>query len=147
MKPARVFRCVDCGELDSVLINGYTIGDRLLEDVFFVGTVEKNKVAVVIQPECATYFATLNQKKWLAEVRRYANRPMADDFICPKCEEGGGTASLMLPRSYYLEAAKKAIEKNDDVVYDVASGKGQIVGNVKHMPWFREAVADELETR
>ena len=46
-----------------------------------------------------------------------------------------------------FEAAKKAIEKNDDVVYDVASGKGQIVGNVKHMPWFREAVADELETR
>ena len=147
MKPAKVFRCTDCGDLDSVLINGYAVGDRLLEDVLFIGTAVKNKVAVAIQPECAAYFATLNQRVWLAEMKRHANRPFADDFICPKCEESGGAVRLMFPRSFYFEAARVAIEKNDDVIYDVASSSGQIVGNVKHMRWFRDAVADELETR
>src|SRR5260221_3744036 len=40
-----------------------------------------------------------------------------------------------------LEEANKAIQRQDDIVYDVASDSGQIVGNVKHMPWFRQAVA------
>ena len=57
------------------------------------------------------------------------------------------TASRSGGKPRLASSLPKAIEKNDDVVYDVASGRGQIVGNVKHMPWFREAVADELETR
>jgi hypothetical protein len=31
------------------------------------------------------------------------------------------------------------------LVYDVAADCGQIVGNVKHMKWFRQAVAEEME--
>jgi hypothetical protein len=31
-----------------------------------------------------------------------------------------------------------------DVVYDVAAETGQMVGNVKHMSWFRHAVAEAI---
>jgi len=33
------------------------------------------------------------------------------------------------------------IDRGADIVYDVADESGQIVGNVKHMTWFRDAVA------
>jgi len=40
-----------------------------------------------------------------------------------------------------MEEANEAIERGDAIVYDTASDSGQIVGNVKHMEWFRQAVA------
>ena len=50
------------------------------------------------------------------------------------------------------EAAKRcaddALEADPEatptVVYDVAAAIGQMVGNVKHMMWFRDAVAEEI---
>ena len=44
-----------------------------------------------------------------------------------------------------LERAKSAIERGDTVAHDVAAENGQIFDNVKHMKWFIEAVADEME--
>jgi hypothetical protein len=46
----------------------------------------------------------------------------------------------------FIEAAQRAIEDEDDVVFDVAANIGQIFGNVKHMKWFLHAVAEELES-
>jgi hypothetical protein len=43
-----------------------------------------------------------------------------------------------------LQAAREAIEREDDVCFDVAADHGQIFANVKHMTWFVEAVATEL---
>jgi hypothetical protein len=46
-----------------------------------------------------------------------------------------------------LAAADALSEDRDeypDVVYDVAADTGQMVGNVKHMRFFREAVADAI---
>jgi hypothetical protein len=45
-----------------------------------------------------------------------------------------------------VERAKalRAIKRGDIVVYDVAANYDQLVGNVKHMSWFVDAVADEL---
>ena len=43
-----------------------------------------------------------------------------------------------------LTAALEAIEREDVVCFDVAAAHGQIFGNVKHMDWFVEAVADAL---
>ncbi len=40
--------------------------------------------------------------------------------------------------------AQHAIDHNEAIIYDVAAGYGQIVGNVKHMRWFLLAVAKEL---
>ena len=41
--------------------------------------------------------------------------------------------------------AKAAIARGDTVCHDVARSQGQIYDNVKHMPWFIDAVAEELE--
>lgn len=41
--------------------------------------------------------------------------------------------------------AKAAIARGDTVCHDVARNQGQIYDNVKHMPWFVDAVAEELE--
>lgn len=43
-----------------------------------------------------------------------------------------------------LARAEGAIERDEDFIYDVAAETGQMVGNVKHMRWFVEAVADWL---
>lgn len=43
-----------------------------------------------------------------------------------------------------LELARRLIEKDDERIHDVAGNVGQIVGNVKHMRWFLEAVAEEI---
>lgn len=43
-----------------------------------------------------------------------------------------------------IERAKKAIARKDVRCFDVADSYGQIFGNVKHMRWFIEAVAEEL---
>lgn len=43
-----------------------------------------------------------------------------------------------------LKAAREAIEREDQVCFDVCADRCQIFGNVKHMTWFVEAVAQEL---
>lgn len=43
-----------------------------------------------------------------------------------------------------LARARSAIERDESFVYDVAAETGQIVDNVKHMPWFVEVVANWL---
>ena len=40
-----------------------------------------------------------------------------------------------------LRTAQEYIDRDDDLIYDIASDVGQIVGNIKHMPWFRYRVA------
>lgn len=37
-----------------------------------------------------------------------------------------------------------AIKRGDDVCYDVAANEGQVFGNVKHMQWFRDAMAQDF---
>lgn len=48
------------------------------------------------------------------------------------------------PLEARLEKARKLIDRDDELIYDVASSQGQIVANVKHMRWFVEAVAEEI---
>lgn len=40
--------------------------------------------------------------------------------------------------------AQWAIDTDHALIYDVASNVGQIVGNVKHMTWFLDAVAEHI---
>lgn len=40
--------------------------------------------------------------------------------------------------------AKSAIERDEQIIYDVADNHGQIVDNVKHTIWFTLAVMQEL---
>lgn len=43
-----------------------------------------------------------------------------------------------------LDRASSAISRNENIIYDVAAQSGSMVDNVKHMRWFKMAVADEL---
>jgi hypothetical protein len=43
-----------------------------------------------------------------------------------------------------LKRAQDAIDQDEPVIYDVAGNVGQMVDNVKHMRWFRRAVAEWL---
>jgi hypothetical protein len=77
-------KCDNCGELEYVLMDGYSFGDRLLERVMF--EVRKNNntdFQVNIDKESEDYFNTLNKKKWLKEAKDYASKN--DIFTCPKC--------------------------------------------------------------
>lgn len=53
--------------------DGYAFGDRMLEGVMFVATIEEDKtLSVAIDPDSADYFSDLNEKKWLKEALNYA---------------------------------------------------------------------------
>jgi hypothetical protein len=61
-------------------------------------------------------------------VKRLAGGPPVDDEITPEL----------------LRQAQELIDRDDQIIYDVAADKGQIVGNVKHMSWFVHEVASWL---
>ena len=46
----------------------------------------------------------------------------------------------------FERAAQEAIDSRSVVAFDVCAEHGQIFDNVKHMRWFRDAVANELNT-
>ena len=57
-----------------VVVNGYIVGDRLLEDVFFHADIingEINLKSVRVAEDCEDYFETLNKNKWLKEARLF----------------------------------------------------------------------------
>ncbi len=91
------FTCEDCGEIDYAIIDGYQVGDRVLEDVKFVFCKLKNG-DVVLAENCIltngqqhkweedSYLKTLNKKYWLEQIAKYGS-PDVDmyEFECPKC--------------------------------------------------------------
>lgn len=48
-------------------------------------------------------------------------------------------------RGVMLARAQQAIDNDETIIYDVAAEHGQMVDNVKHMLWFLDAVADEIQ--
>ena len=50
----------------------------------------------------------------------------------------------MTTRSQLVEHARRAIERDEAFIYDVAAKYGQIVVNVRGMHWFVRAVANWL---
>ena len=90
--------CEDCGELDYILLNGYTIGDRVLEDVMFVFVLKKGNI--VLADKCVlydnkfttwkqdSYLKTLNDKYWLKQIKSAGSpKPELELFECPKCHD------------------------------------------------------------
>ena len=43
-----------------------------------------------------------------------------------------------------MQRARSAINRDEEIIYDVAAEYDQQVGNVKHMRWFLMAVAEEI---
>lgn len=78
-------KCDGCGIVDHAIIDGYAVGDRLLEGVKFILTILSDKVVANVHPDDADYFKSLNQKKWLKEVREFAEDENLDVVTCPMC--------------------------------------------------------------
>ena len=91
------FTCEDCGELDYVLIDGYNVGDRVLEDVKFVFYKLKNGDTILAENcilenghqhkwEEDSYLKTLNKEYWLKQITDFGSpNPDMYEFECPKC--------------------------------------------------------------
>ena len=50
----------------------------------------------------------------------------------------------MTTRSQLIQRARRAIERDEAFIYDVAAEHCQIVGNMRHTRWFVRAVANWL---
>ncbi len=60
------------GQVDSAIIDGYTFGDRLLEGVKFIITIDKKgKFHAEVHPEDKSYMEDFNEKKWLKRAVEY----------------------------------------------------------------------------
>ena len=67
--------------IDVAYMDGYSVGDTLLEGCMFECTVKGDIVEVKVTDSCAVYFERLNTKKWLKEVADEANDPEFDGFL------------------------------------------------------------------
>lgn len=56
---------------DIAIFDGYSVGDRVLEDVRFIVKIENGKLNPSIHPDDAHYFSTLNEEYWLDRVTEY----------------------------------------------------------------------------
>lgn len=44
----------------------------------------------------------------------------------------------------YTILAQLAIDNDAQIIFDIAANHGQIVNNIRDMPWFLDAIAQEL---
>lgn len=58
--------------VEKAYVNGYSLAERLLEDVFFEITIVNGRVKAEVVPEHAEYLADLNAKKWTAAAAKFA---------------------------------------------------------------------------
>jgi len=69
------------------LFNGYGIGDRLLEDVYFrVSFDANNNTEVVISPDAKDYFDQFNSDYWYNAIKKEID-DHGDILTCPYCED------------------------------------------------------------
>lgn len=74
-------------------IDGYNVGDRLLEGVDFNVVVEETDGyfsvgEVQVDPASSSYFERLNKQMWLDEVRKRANHVL-NDLVAYSNKQGG----------------------------------------------------------
>jgi hypothetical protein len=80
----KVMNCEQHGDIPMAYLDGYAIGDTLLEDVRFEITIVKDKVKATTHPDDKFYMADLNEKKWLKEAAKMADG--YDNLQCPTCK-------------------------------------------------------------
>ena len=78
------FDCEKCGRIEMALLNGYYVGDRLLEGVLFeCQQNDDGTFNIQITEDSKEYFSQFNQQMWLTRMVEYAQN--IDFFICPTC--------------------------------------------------------------
>jgi len=65
---ALYFETEDGQQLDTVIFDGYEVGDSILEGVRFIAKIANENLEVTIHPKDEDYFSTLNTKYWLEKV-------------------------------------------------------------------------------
>lgn len=75
--------CPECGNIRMAYLDGYAVGDVLLEGVRFEVAISDGQIKVRTHPDDADYMSDLNEKKWIAEARKVADG--YDNFECPVC--------------------------------------------------------------
>ena len=80
------FYCEECKKkLDMVYVDGYEVGDRLLEDVIFeVENVDGKPVVLGVEDDSVPYFHLLNKKLWLKRCQEYCQE-LDTAARCPVC--------------------------------------------------------------
>jgi hypothetical protein len=77
--------------IEKAYIDGYAVGDRILEGVWFEVTIVKNKFVVKPTAESSHYFNGLNKKQWLKAIADHCEtndvfqsdpQNQMDDVIC-----------------------------------------------------------------
>ena len=73
------------------LIDGYYVGDRLLEQVMFQIYYNNGKISVTVDLSCTDYFGKFNKSKWYKDLENYTARLIKKKdftyFSCPICNE------------------------------------------------------------
>lgn len=74
-----------CGEIDHVLFDGYSIGERILEQVMFKVFLKDGEIAVDSKDEWDKdpYLSGLNKNYWMERALNFAKKN--DIATCPKC--------------------------------------------------------------
>lgn len=68
------FQKEDGSLVDHAWVDGYAVGDRLLEGVMFKITIDEDKkFHAEIDKFAKDYFNDLNEKKWLKAIEKYAS--------------------------------------------------------------------------
>lgn len=76
----------DLVEIDVAYLDGYAVGDRLLEGVMFECRIDPTtgpdwNITVNVCPQHAEYFTALNHEMWLTKMTDYANDKYVDSFL------------------------------------------------------------------
>lgn len=82
------FDCQNCGDVDAVLINGYSFAERLLEGVMFKVFYKDGELIAEVMPEDADFFSDFNEIRWLDKCLKKVNSMEGDvGGSCPCCKE------------------------------------------------------------
>lgn len=79
------FYCERCDkEYTTVYADGYYIGDRLMEDVMFLVTMDQGKpVCIGVADECKPYMEQFNLKHWKKRCNEWCEN--MEEYVCPEC--------------------------------------------------------------
>lgn len=80
--------CDACGALEFVLLDGYAVGDRLLEGVMFEIRKTPEGYIATTQQKSKSYMKNLNERRWLRVMAEHAAE--TDVATCPKCDADVG---------------------------------------------------------
>lgn len=85
MQTDKTFECETCGKIDIAYMNGYLIGDRMLEDVNIECKIVEGKISFSFQEWQKAYTDKLNNKYWMDLAEKKFSK--VDWLMCPKCNE------------------------------------------------------------